>query len=247
MTQWLLKFLALNLHLASFPCSIREAYVRHLCQPYLDIRVHVLKECKHAIREHTSKLDDNLSCQPVWSSLLSLAVSLKCSSCSSSSGSTKLLKCHHWCCLPTLLTDKRRPKSNFPYLGNKRFGRSWAHEQHSSAQCIPIAMQLLHTHCSEQTRDHHVNVGFHFLKGYIHPLLRGTVKEILNATDIWKKKIDRGVTVQNNNHILLKASCRKITQDCTGHKYQTSEALEASLITLHHILSFSWWIISLQE
>lgn len=83
-------------------------------------------------------------------------------------------------------------------------------------------MQLLHTHCSEQTRDHHVNVGFHFLKGYIHPLLRSTVKEILNATDIWKKKIDRGVTVQNSNHILLKASCRKMTQDWTGHKYQTN-------------------------
>lgn len=116
----------------------------------------------------------------------------------------------HGCFRLTLSADERGAQ-NVPYLSNKSFGRGRTHEQHGPAQRIPVAVQLLHAHCSEQARDHHVNVGFHLLKRYIHALLGGTVQEILNATDIWKKKADsyKAATVPSNKHILLKVLRRK--------------------------------------
>lgn len=75
-------------------------------------------------------------------------------------------------------------KSHCPYLSDKSLGSSWAHKQHGPTQCIPVAMQFFHSHCSEQTCDHHVDIRFHLLKGYVHSLMRSLVQEILNATDI---------------------------------------------------------------
>ena len=70
-------------------------------------------------------------------------------------------------------------------------------------------MQLFHAHCSEQTSDHHVDVGLHLLKGYVHSLLRGPVQEILDTTDIWRMRDrNRGSTIdlalERHTHIPLK-------------------------------------------
>lgn len=50
-------------------------------------------------------------------------------------------------------TENRRP-----YLSDKSLGSRGAHEQHSSAQRVAVAVQLFHTHGSEQAGDHHVDV-----------------------------------------------------------------------------------------
>lgn len=71
-----------------------------------------------------------------------------------------------------------------PHLSDEGLGSGWTHEQHSAAQRVPVAMELFHPHCSEQTGDHHVDVGLHLLEGDIHPLLGSSVEEILDTTDI---------------------------------------------------------------
>lgn len=92
------------------------------------------------------------------------------------------------CILLMLLKEKHGTKNQPSYLSDKSLGSSWAHEQHGSAQCIPVAMQLFHTHCSEQTCDHHVDIRFHLLEGYVHSLLRGPVQEIFNTTDVCRER-----------------------------------------------------------
>lgn len=92
-------------------------------------------------------------------------------------------KCEHfqgWCviCIHTSL-------SMWMYLGNEGLGSGGTHEQHSTSQCVPVAMQLFHPHGAEHSSDHHVNIGFHLLERHIHPLLRRLVQEVLNAPDIW--------------------------------------------------------------
>lgn len=90
-------------------------------------------------------------------------------------------------------------KMKSPCLSDKSLGSSRTHEQHSSAQCVPVAMQLLHSHCSEQTGDHHIDIGFHLLKGYIHSLLRCSVQEIFNTADIWRKSESIQIRCQGDN------------------------------------------------
>lgn len=86
----------------------------------------------------------------------------------------------NWCFPLKLLQSKRQKKKKKkrkrpPYLSDKSLSSGWAHEEHSSAKCVPVAVQLFDSHCSEQTCDHHVDIRFHLLKGYIHSLLGGPV------------------------------------------------------------------------
>ncbi|TNN67599.1 hypothetical protein EYF80_022168 [Liparis tanakae] len=70
---------------------------------------------------------------------------------------TKAWAMHHW----MLITPRKELvpaiKVDPPYLSDKSLGSRWAHEQHGSAQRVPVAVQLLHAHGPEQTEtsEHH--------------------------------------------------------------------------------------------
>lgn len=163
----------------------------------------------------------------------------------------------HWNCYKAKDKKKKKERKRPPYLSDKSLCSGWAHEEHSSAKCVPVAVQLFDSHCSEQTCDHHVDIRFHLLKGYIHSLLGGPVQEILNTTDIWRKRgRDREcVWLWGDAHIsltVLHSEKDNIEDGAERQRYTCSYGFgryifKPSLITLQHILCCSWLVFSPHE